>query len=123
MYMPYCVSSVADRKLITFDTLCMPRCSGVLLLFVPFNLLSLSTIKQQLTKQEGVFSEGLCTGSVECCQMTAPDFDESPDCRECLTVQTHIQSRLNVQQHCSLFLFTSVVVARSVVLLPIWQQS
>lgn len=46
------------------------------LLIVQFNLMSLSTIKQQLNKQ-GVFSEGLDTGSIEHCQMTAQDFDES----------------------------------------------
>ncbi len=77
MYVPYCVSSMGDRKLITFDTLYVLCCSGKLLLFMRFNLISLSTIKQQLNKQEGVFSEGLDTGSVERCQVTAPDFDES----------------------------------------------
>lgn len=77
MYIPYCVYAVAERKLITFDTLCVLFCSGELLLFVQFNLISLSTTKQQLNKQNGVFLEGLDTGSVEQCQITAPDFDES----------------------------------------------
>lgn len=54
-------------KLLTFDT-----CS--VLLFVRLTLISLSTIKRQLNKQESVFSEGLDTGSVERCQMTAPDL-------------------------------------------------
>lgn len=77
IYMPYCVSSMPERKLITFDTLYVLCCSVELLLFAWFTLISLSTIKQQLNKQEGVFSEGLYAGSVERCQMTAPDFDES----------------------------------------------
>lgn len=77
MYMPYCVSFMSERKPITFDTLHMLCYSSKVPLFVWFNLISLSTIKQQLNQQEGVFSEGLDTGSVERCQMTAPDFDES----------------------------------------------
>lgn len=75
MYIPYCVSSMAERKLIIFDA--YMRRSGELLLFVQFNSVSLSTIKQQLNKQEGVLTEELDKGSVESCQMTAPDFDES----------------------------------------------
>lgn len=45
-----------------------------------------------------MFSEGLDTGSVERCQMTAPDFDECMSDSVCAAT------------HCSFFLFTSVVV-------------
>lgn len=68
---------MAEGKFITFDTLYVLYCSGRLLLFVGFSLISLSTVEQQLNKQEGAFSGGLETGSVERCQMTTPDFDES----------------------------------------------
>lgn len=67
IYKPYCVSSMPDRKLITFDT---PRCSGKRLLFARFYLISLSTVKRQLNKQEGVLSEGLDAGNGERRQMT-----------------------------------------------------
>lgn len=57
--------------------------------------MSPSTIKQQLNKQEGVFSEGLDEGSVERCQMTTADFDESHVlmnawlCKQTRSVQQH----------------------------------
>lgn len=84
MYIPYCVSAVAETILITFHTRCMHICVVLVnhnqsiawinrnqsLLVIQFNLILLSTIKQQLNKQ-GVFSGGLDTGSVEHCQMTA----------------------------------------------------
>lgn len=60
IYMPYCVSSMAGRKLITFDTLHVLFCSGDLLLVVPFNWIPLSTVRQQVNKQQGVFSQRGC---------------------------------------------------------------
>lgn len=57
--------------------------------------MSLSTIKQQLNKQEGVFSEGLDEGSAERCQMTTADFDEAHVlmnawlCKQTRSVQQH----------------------------------
>lgn len=118
IYKPYCVSSMPERKLITFDT---PRCSGERPLFARFYLISLSTVERQLNKQEGVLSEGLDAGSGERRQMTAAASRWIPAFfHECLTVQTESACAASLRRS---VLFTSVVVARSIVLLPIWQQS
>lgn len=94
MYMPYCVSSMPERKLITFDTLYVRCCSGDPP-FAWFTLVSLSTIKQQLNKQEGVFSDRLDTGSDERCQMRAhhalmnPMFSWMSDCANNVSLCSH----------------------------------